>query len=186
VEFVYDDVFTICTHSGWFCIFDITHRGLDAPKPSYSVDLLHRIPFWYSDRSHIQWTPGVSHMVTLSGTSYSRLLIPHDREKNPSTFSLGWHDVFSGYPSFKLGISTSLGYDNVVVCYWVARHDIHANADPGAPLTAWLISGGVHLHSPDYVFGFSEDIGRLVLSENGWWRTLTVIDLVPQPPYNCN
>jgi hypothetical protein len=99
---------------------------------------------------------------------------------------MGRHDVFSDtFLGFEFCISTSVGVHSPGKHFCVARHDIHANADPGADLRVWEISAHVPYMRYTSVVGFSEYIGRLVFFKNDEPKAIIVIDFVPHPPYNC-
>jgi hypothetical protein len=86
------------------------------------------------------------------------------------------------FPSFGLGTSASVYIDCFNQNINVARHDNHANADPGAELGRWAIRACVPDLNAAYVLGFSEDIGRLVFINHNKWDNLIVVDFSPQPP----
>jgi hypothetical protein len=158
-------------------VFDIVRRDPNAPKPSYSVDLLHKIPFSFPD--YVQWTPGFSRVVTVWETgNVQGLRIPHNRREDPFIIDLGKHDKTA--PECVLCTSTSVKTYCCDKPFCIVAHGSSANPDPRFRFCVSKVCAQVpELTRPKQPLGFCKDIGRLVFLKDQEWRDLVVIDLVP-------
>lgn len=178
-------MFAVHTGKGGLSIFDIVRHELESPRPSHSIILLHTIPsFSFHSSGPMRWSPGVSHMVTVSlAGGFQGLRIPHDRTKPPSVVQLGKHGTFMKQNIGKvLGVSISLGMNDPEEPICILNHEF--NFDD--PLRADFKASSLLLQIPHLTFAstlldFNEDIGRLILYKDRRLTHLLVVDLIEYP-----
>ncbi|KAF5351200.1 hypothetical protein D9756_008361 [Leucocoprinus leucothites] len=181
--FIYDDVLAICTTRDALRLYDIVDSGSATSRTSPTTfKLLHTVPFCFNFYSDIRWSPLESYMVAITREGeFKGLRIPHDRSEPPTVLELGRQEKFwNKMTGWKLDTSFSISQSAYDAPMEITCHPwINVRGDPPSlnclvpPLDGFRVP---YLGMRSKIIGFSEDLGRFVIYNDGSHTSVVVVD----------